>query len=274
MARNKGLTRIILEKEEIQFPKGKFFSLDMDKYSNYSIDDLSDEIINYANKIKFPIMIKGADLHRGVCVNKIDSTKELLTILPKVWAMTSGLIIEEYKFLLDYRFIILDDEIIVAYGKTPFAIVGDGIRSGEILVDEAKMQNSKVSIGTGLDDMNNKIYSNLKKAGYTKKAVIPKGETIILLEVCNVSTGGTPWDCTKLINKNFHDYCRKIMKALNLRFAGIDILSPDISSDPKLSYLLEVNSSPDLEGYAKLGSLQKGKIQKLMENILIEMMKI
>lgn len=273
IARNKGLTRLILEKDHIAMPRGRYFSLHTDEFGHSSIDELNMMIIACAKKLKFPLIVKGADLHRGSCVSRVDSVGELIEELNGVWKKTNGLVIEEYKKLNDFRFLVFADNIVAVYGKEPLHIIGDGILSAETLVINAKEENKKVNIGSALEVMDEKIYYNLEKFGIKKNDIIPRGVRVDLLEVCNVSTGGTPWDCTEQIHPDFHAYCRKIMKALNLQFAGMDILSADISLPPEESFVLEVNASPDLEGYAKIGDKQMEKIKSLVNDLVYSMSK-
>ena len=95
-----------------------------------------------------------------------------------------------------------------------------------------------------------------------------------MLNTCNISTGGKAIDVTSKINKDFSVYVNKIMKTLNLRLAGIDIVSRDIGLSSEKAYLLEVNSSPSLETYAELGKSQRGVIERLIEDIIKKMSKI
>ena len=271
IARNKGLTRLILEKEGFPFLEGEYFSIDHDKYSHYSQNELNLEIANFAERIKYPVMVKGADLHRGSCVNRVDGTEELLALLPKVWSMTPGVIIEKYEDIDSYRILVFKNEIVAVYAKIPFNIVGDGINRAEELIEKAKLEGNFTYVETSMYSFNDKVVSNLKKRGYDLKSIIPAGKKVVLLEAANISNGATPQDCTKIINKNYRDYVGKIMKFLNLKLAGIDILTSDITLHPKHSYILEVNSSPSLESYAKIGEEQEEVIKSLMTDIVLDM---
>ena len=274
IARNKGLSRLILEKENIRFPQGEYFSLDIDKYKNFSIDNLNNRIADYAEEIGFPLMLKGADLHRGSCVYKVDDKTELLENLSLVWSMTRYLVVEKYIPLRSYRLLVFEEDIIAAYEKVPLSIVGDGKSNVAELIDKVQDEDLKIDLNDSADKIGGLINENLTKLDIKTSQVIDEGSQILLLDTCNISTGGKAIDCIDIINKDFVSYVSKIMKLLNLRFAGIDILSSDIKKSSQEAYFLEVNSSPSLETYGTLGKKQKEKIEDLMERIIREMKKI
>ena len=274
IARNKGLARLVLEKEGIRFPQGAYFSLEMDRYRGLNLIDLNSQILAYANNLGFPVMLKGADLHRGTCVYKADNEKELLTNLSLVWAATDYLVLEKYLDLRSYRLLVFDGEIVAAYEKVPLSIIGDGKKTVRELIDQLQDNDLKINLDDSVDKLGGLVRENLNKLNIKMDQVIDNGRRIPLLDTCNISTGGQAIDCIKTINKDFVVYVSKIMKILNLRFAGIDILSSGVETGSKNAYLLEINSSPSLETYGKLGDEQREKIQGLIKKIILEMKKI
>lgn len=273
IARNKGLTRVILEKEKIKFAKGKYFSLNSDEYKDFTLNKLNKLIIGYAEKINFPIMLKGADLHRGTCVHFITNKKELKDTLPLIWDQTKHLVVEKYIPFKSYRILVFDKKIIAVYEKTPLSIIGDGASAIKELIKN-QIKDKCIDISKKSKDIGKIMYEYLNSIGLSDKSIIEKNKKIALLNTCNISTGGKAIDVTSKINKDFSVYVNKIMKTLNLRLAGIDIVSPDIELSSGKAYLLEVNSSPSLETYAELGKVQRLVIEQLVEDIIKKMSKI
>ena len=253
---------------------GKYFSLNIDEFRELSKKDLEDLAVKYAKKIGFPVMAKGADQHRGSCVFKVNKTKELRNALEEIWGKTDGVVIEKFLRLDNFRIIYFDGKIVGAYGTHPFHIIGDGITTIKELLLAAIEENKKNSIGTNFVILDKEIKTHLEKAGYKENDIVPEGEEVLLSEVSNISMGGIPRDVTGIINNGFQEYCQKIMKTLNLRFAGIDILAADIRNKPEKSFLLEVNSSPCLEIYSNLGINQKERTIEMLRGIVMEMKNI
>lgn len=269
-ARNKGLTRLILEKNNISMPAGSFFSLRLDDYKHLSLKELNSLILMKAQKITYPVMLKGADLHRGSCVFKIQNDKELLAKLSLVWKKTDGVVLEQYLPYNDYRFIVLDGELIGCYWKKTFQITGDGKKNAKDLIKEAKRNNKKNTVGANFKGMSQEINNKLLINGYSQADIIPDGVSIVLTDTSNISKGGMPVDVTDRISPEMKKYCRKIASILNLRFCGIDILSKNIDLAPLDSFVLEVNSSPDMETYYHLGDKQALVIKKVLKKIIME----
>ncbi len=266
--RNKGLVRLILESEKIVMPNGKYFSFDTDKYSQGNLEDIKKDVYNFMKKLSFPIMVKGADLHRGSCIFKVNSKQELTEAVQNVFSMTRGVIIEEFIDFPTYRILVFDGEVIACYGKNPFQIIGDGVSTASQLIRRAEDISQENSIGTNFDKMRDEIKTKLKQNKYTEESIVPKDKKVILCDSASISKGGVAIDYTDFLCDEFKQYCKNICKLLNLKICGIDIISKDIINAPKDTYLLEANSSPCLETYSLLGEKQYRIIEDLMEKII------
>lgn len=99
-------------------------------------------------------------------------------------------------------------------------------------------------------------------------SVIPKNNIVYLLDNANLSTGGEAIDFTENIHPDFQKLAVSITKDMELRLAGVDILTNDITS-PMVDYtIIEVNSAPSLTHYASFGEVQTKRVENLYLKIL------
>ncbi|MEH2234964.1 hypothetical protein [Nostoc sp.] len=99
-------------------------------------------------------------------------------------------------------------------------------------------------------------------------SVIPKNNIVYLLDNANLSTGGEAIDFNENIHPDFHKLAVSITKDMELRLAGVDILTSDITS-PILDYtVIEVNGAPNLTHYASFGEVQTKRGENLYLKVL------
>ena len=271
-SRNKGLTRIFLEDNNIySMPKGEYFSKEMNIYKLLTDEEFIEKVKEKIKaKLNLPIMVKGADLHRGSCIFKVNEWVEFENAIKNVLNKTNEIVIEEFINFETYRILIYKNEVIACYGKEPFNIIGDGKTTAKKLIENRVELVKEQSIGININDMYPEILMKLKEKGYLLESIIPKGEKIILTDTASISKGGIAIDYTEQISKYLIERSINIAKIMNLNLCGIDIISKSIYNAPEDTYILEVNSSPCLETYAKLGEEQNNKIYNLMEEIILD----
>lgn len=273
VARNKGLTRTFLQKHHIKMPKGAYFSHTQDKYSSLSPEDFEAAIFAYAEKLGYPVVLKGADIHRGECVYFANNRQEVAAHLPKIWAKTEHLVIEEFIPYTCYRILVFDGNVIACYGKEPFSITGNGKSSIKALVKQAKARLKKLDIVTDFSKIDDKLDEFIQNSTYEWGDILPDKTKLSMIDVGNISMGGTIIDYTDCVNDKLKSYCKNLAEIMNLDLIGIDIMSKDISVFPKQSYLIEVNSSPSLESYSKCGREQDKKTDVLVKKLIEQMKK-
>lgn len=99
-------------------------------------------------------------------------------------------------------------------------------------------------------------------------SVIPNNNIVYLLDNANLSTGGEAIDFTENIHSDFKKLAVSITRDMELRLAGVDILTSDITS-PIIDYtIIEVNSAPSLTHYASFGEVQRNRVENLYLKVL------
>ena len=147
----------------------------------------------------------------------------------------------------DYRLFCTPNNCLGVIHRVPAHVIGDGQNSLAKLV---AMKNTKrVHKKLKLDDIA-LIY--LEKNGLTINSVPKKGEKVFLRRAANTSAGGDCLQVTDEIHPSLKDLAVQATRAVpGLKYAGIDILSPDGTIDQKKCHpgIIEVNHSPDLAAF-------------------------
>ncbi|MHC5937774.1 cyanophycin synthetase [Nostoc sp.] len=267
IAKDKGVSSFFLNKFGYKVTEGKtFFS-----------EELCEEIANsrnidagfyYAKELGFPVIVKPINLSQGVFVTKVHNKQEYYQAAKKILQKTSGFIVERFYSGNDYRIVVLDDEVVSAYQRIPLLIIGDGQSN----VLELMQQKQETFIKNGrkeiIDFEDYRIKKNLQRRKLNLNSVIPKNNIVYLLDNANLSTGGEAIDFTENIHPDFQKLAVSITKDMELRLAGVDILTSDITSPMGDYTIIEVNGAPSLTHYASFGEVQTKRVENLYLKVL------
>ncbi len=193
-------------------------------------------------ELKFPLVVKPNDSALGTDVfANIGNTAELKTIFENCLLRHKKLIVEEYFEGVDHRVLVIDGRIIAACIRSKPVITGDGELTINQLLDKYNVGRNEPL------KMDEEVERNLSKAGYDLNSVLPKGESLTLRENSNIATGGMVEDVTEKVSEKFREISLKATKELGLRLAGVDILTPDITSEVADYIITEVNGLPSYD---------------------------
>lgn len=267
IAKDKGVSSFFLNEFGYKVTEGKtFFS-----------EELCEEIANsrnidagfyYAKELGFPVIVKPINLSQGVFVTKVHNKQEYYQAAKKILQKTSGFIVERFYSGNDYRIVVLDDEVVSAYQRIPLFIIGDGQSN----VLELMQQKQETFIKNGrkeiIDFEDYRINKNLRRRKLNFNSVIPNNNIVYLLDNANLSTGGEAIDFTENIHPDFQKLAVSITKDMELRLAGVDILTNDITSPMGDYTIIEVNGAPSLTHYASFGEVQTKRVENLYLKVL------
>jgi D-alanine-D-alanine ligase-like ATP-grasp enzyme len=268
IAKDKGVSNFFLSKFGYKITEGKTFFTDELCEEMANIRNI-DAGLYYAKELGFPVIVKPINLSQGIFVTKVYNKQEYYQVAKKILQKTSGLIVERFYSGNDYRIVVLDDEVVAAYQRIPLFVVGDG-KSSILQLMQYKQENF---INNGrkeiIDFEDYRIKKNLKRRKINFNTVIPKNNIIYLLDNANLSTGGEAVDFTENIHPDFQKLAISITKDIELRLAGVDILTSDITSPMEDYTIIEVNGAPSLTHYASFGEVQT----KIVENLYFKVLK-
>jgi D-alanine-D-alanine ligase-like ATP-grasp enzyme/acylphosphatase len=236
-------TKIILEQAGVPVPKGKGFAPDA----------TNEEIIDYSKQLGYPLVLKptNASLGNGVVTN-IRSDEELIKAIHYVRneLQYDEVIVEQYVKGKEYRFYVVEDEVVAVYNRIPANITGDGVHTIEELIDlknYVRRQNARLN--SCLIHMDVEILDFITEAGYTLESVPKKGELIYLREKTNVSIGGDPIDVTDKTPEEYKQIAINALKAIpGFKHGGVDIIVNEADDIDTSAVVLELNPTAQIGG--------------------------
>lgn len=201
--------------------------------------------------LSYPLILKPSNLSQGSGIVKINNFEEAQVCFKHLNDYkTRTFILQQFVTGSDYRIVVLNGEVIQAYKRVPFGIIGDGSRSIYELVKEKIEKFADDDRDKPIDITDERIWNSVSKAGFTDQSILPAGKRLPLQDIANLSLGGTSEDYTNTISPYFKQISKDIAKSLGLELCGIDIISGDISDkNNREYYCLEVNSAPGLDNY-------------------------
>lgn len=229
-----------------------------------------DAAYRYATSIGFPVIVKPNSGSQGRGVAKVSTKRDFSRAMRFIFTQDRVALVQKPVFGNDYRIVVLDDKVISAYQRIPLNIVGDGRST----VRQFLAKKQKDFVKTGRDTIiraeDERIMHNLGRQRLTMSSIIPQGQTIVLLDNANLSTGGDAVDVTQAIHPAFKRIAIRLTKDMGLRLCGVDIMvDGDISKKPSTYWILEINAAPGLDHYVKTGKAQ----QKIVEDMYLEILK-
>lgn len=151
------------------------------------------------------------------------------------------ILLEEYFDGTDCRILVIGKEKVFAISRIPAFVVGDGKRKIDDLIDEFNENASDYQYPIEKDLLTRNV---LKAKGFYLDSVPGKGVEVKLRETANVKSGGLAVDMTGKVNEEVIEKAKNICRLLDLDIAGIDWMSPDLSSNR--GKFIEINAYPGI----------------------------
>jgi len=239
IAQDKLLTKSILAPCGIPVPEGQVVAT-------------ADEAWKVAQALGAPVVIKpkNGNQGRGVSVNL---TTEGATRAAFDAARQEGdvIIIERYVTGLDYRFLVVKDQLVAAARRQAASVMGDGRHTIAELVQEANLDprrgegHATVLSKLRLDDI---ALDVLRDQGLSADSVPQPGLTVVLRRNANLSTGGSATDVTDEVAPEVAARVVEAAKLVGLDIAGIDVVAPCVNQPLEQTggAIVEVNAAPGL----------------------------
>ncbi len=236
-ASNKAMTKALLAREGVPVPHGAV------------VRDV-EAAVQEASRLGFPVVVKplNGNHGRGVSVDLQDAA-EVRTGFGRAAQHSAQVLVEQYYRGHDYRILVVGGQVVAVSQRLPAHVTGDGVQTVQALVNEINRDPRR---GVGHEQVMTRItvdapaVSLLAKHGYTLDSVPAAGETVVLRETANLSTGGTALDRTDEIHPENAFFARRAATTLGLDVAGIDFIAPDISRSVRETGggIVEVNAAP------------------------------
>lgn len=270
IAKDKTFASYFMEKLGYPVPEGDSF------YSDYwaqvvKSDKDTKAAVKYAEKLGFPLIVKPNSESQGRGVAKVHNVGELRSAIATIFNEFKERVVIVQKVApgQDYRIVVLEDEVICAYRRTPLAIIGDGQHTIEELLKAKQAEFVARGRDTTLAIDDPRIQRSLFRLQATLDTVPESGKTIELLANANLSSGGDAEDVTPLLQEDYKKMAIQLTRDMGLRFCGIDIMTENPIDEPMSDYtIIEINSAPGLDYYAETGDKQKEIVKNLYRKLI------
>lgn len=215
----------------------------------------SEEAIAIANKINYPVVIKPADLDRGLGVfAQLINDQMVKASFEEASKLSKNIIVEKHYEGFGHRLTFFKGKVLKVTKKLPMGILGDGRKTIEELIKQANNKKEKNHEGTTSHSIkivvNDEALSLLKQFNLTTKSVPEIGKFIPLRRKNNSSAGGS----NELIPlKKIHSdnllLCIRAAELFKLDIAGIDLIIQDIGISwlQQPCAICEINAMPQTD---------------------------
>jgi len=258
IAGDKSITKEILKSAGIPVPQG-------------SVCSELGEALEISQMLGYPVVIKPerGNQGRGVSVAMM-TPEEVIAAFEIARNFDSNVIVEKYIRGKDYRILVVGGQVVAAAQRIPAYVKGDGKSNISELItiinqDERRGQgHEKPLTKINIDDITLVL---LGKRGYSPESVPPAGLKVPLKYSANLSTGGEAFDCTDKIHPLNIELSQRVVKAIDLDIAGIDICCPNISLpiENGNGAVVEVNAAPGIRMHLYPS---RGKSRNVAKNIV------
>ena len=212
-----------------------------------SIEKAQSDYKCYQNRA---IVIKPKSTNFGIGISIFEegvSELEYYRALKEAFSHDKEVIVEEFVSGKEYRFLVIENEVIGILHRVPANVIGDGVHSITELIE---LKNKNPLRGYKYRRPLEKIQLDeiairfLYEQGYTPDTILPMNVQVFLRENSNISTGGDSIDMTD----DIHDYFKKIAceatKAIGAKICGVDMMIEDFQNPASAYSIIELNFNP------------------------------
>ncbi len=216
-----------------------------------------DEIVEEAEKLGYPVVVKPVAGHKGQGVVTGIETEagvrkaynNIITLTEEEGVHFEGAIVQQQIYGTDHRLISVGEKFGAALERVAAFVIGNNTNTieelikeendKEIRLDNARSPLAKIHIDDDLKDF-------LGLQGLNIESVPEEGERIELRRVANISAGGVSINVTEKIHPDNIKMVEDIAGFFNVKCLGIDVLAEDIGKSWKEGNfgIIEINAGP------------------------------
>lgn len=241
---NKVVTKKILHEKGIVVPKGEVFT---------TLKSAIQAFERYKGK-HLVIKPKSTNFGLGITMmEKLTSKKSWIEALKIAFGHDSCVVIEQFQRGNEYRFLVINGEVIGVLQRIPAHVIGDGVQTIEQLIHD---KNKHPLRGTDYNKplqkikIDDSLLHHLKEQQLTLHDVPSKNEVIQLRKNSNISTGGDSVDMTDLMPQRFKNIALEATKQLDVSICGVDMIIEDYEDEQSNYAIIEMNQNPAIHIHA------------------------
>lgn len=237
---NKHVTKRILKEHGIATPDGSVFT--SAEEARFAWPSLRGR----------PLVVKPVSTNFGLGVSILKENNDeraFVRATEGAFKEDDRILIESYIPGKEFRFFLVDYQVVAILHRVPANVVGDGRHSIRELV---AIKNRSPLRGTGYVTPLEKIGLNepellhLRAQGKDFDTVPDADVTVYLRENSNISTGGDSIDYTDRAHPSYNEIASAAANALNVKITGLDLIASDIGQPaaPGNHAIIEMNFNP------------------------------
>ncbi|HLS27136.1 MAG TPA: bifunctional glutamate--cysteine ligase GshA/glutathione synthetase GshB [Opitutales bacterium] len=237
---NKVVTKRLLEEQEILVPAGADFS------------DLAEAKLTWNEYRNRPVVVKPVNTNFGIGVSVLTENRDRADFeraIEMAFVEDDQILIEEYIPGKEYRFFLIENQVVAILHRVPANVTGDGRKTIRELVEE---KNRDPLRGKGYVTPLEKIGLGEPEAMHLRNqkldfdSIPEEGKTVFLRENSNISTGGDSIDYTDRAHPSYSEIASAASRALGVKITGLDMIVKDISAPaaPGEYAVIELNFNP------------------------------
>lgn len=224
----------------------------------------------FAAERGYPLIVKPNRFSQGRLVERVEGEGEFLAALERALAHDRIALVQEVARGRDLRIVVVDQTIIDAYERVPLTVTGDGAATIAELLARRQREFEARGRDTVIPVDDPRLGAVLARQRLGPGAVLPAGAAARLFDIANLSVGG---ESLAIAPEALHPELRALAisatAALNLRFAGVDVMVEDLDA-PLAGYtILELNAAPGLDAYVYSGAANDAHVDRLYARLLV-----
>ncbi|GHE11363.1 ATP-grasp domain-containing protein [Streptomyces alanosinicus] len=257
-----------------------------------ALDEVIDrQLNNFVMQHSWPLVVKPNSRYGGQGVEKVDNMSALCHAVKRALRMDKIALVQPFVPGHDVRVLVLDGSPIAAYCRIPPVLVGDGSRSIQLLLKDLYANSKIAGPAKRLPDHGEAAARLARREGGLHR--VPRsGEYVPLADAANVATGAHIVDLSQALPADVLNLAVRAAQTAGLRLAGVDLLVDlrvehsdlvpsqahhDVAHEDRSDehcVVLEINSAPELDGFASLGDSQAVLVEHLYETVLREIARL
>lgn len=238
--RSKADTKEVLIKNNVSTPRG----------GSFNEENTDADIINYAQKLEYPIIVKPTNASLGIGVITGIQNDDMLKKALKELRGRMGykeIIMEQEVTGEDTRLFVVGDEVFSAFKRIAPNVTGDGLKSIRDLISDKNLarKNHPHTNGSTIP-INEDVIQHLEKQNLTLDSILEGGQNVTLDTHTLASGGAEIAEVTEELTEEDRKLAVQAAKTLpGLTVCGVDIM---IDREKGTRYVLELNSRPNING--------------------------
>ena len=234
---NKVVTKKILDEAGINVPEG----------IEFTHKESEQALAAFANR---PAVIKpkSTNFGQGITIFEHGASRDQLRAAAEfAFSYDDVIIVEKYLPGLEYRFLVIDGEVVGVLHRAPAQVEGDGTHTIAELVEEKNKHPYRstgyrtplISIQLGATEL-----AYLAREKRDASTVLAEGEIAFLRPNSNISTGGDSIDVTEDVAPLFKERAAQAALAFGAAFCGVDMIIENLEDASSSWGIIEVNFNP------------------------------